>query len=89
MLSAAEGYSFSSSSAAQDAIMPISRVKGAHGYLPGQPKLYATFVAFGAGIQPGVTLPEVRNVDVAPTVAALLGLEMKDVEGRVLKEIFR
>ena len=27
-----------------------------------------------------------RNVDVAPTVAALLGLKMENIEGRVLTE---
>jgi hypothetical protein len=34
----------------------------------------------------GVQLGEIRNVDVAPTVAALLGLKMENVEGRVLTE---
>jgi len=29
---------------------------------------------------------EIRNLDVAPTMAHLLGLEMKNVEGRVLTE---
>jgi hypothetical protein len=28
----------------------------------------------------------VRNLDVVPTIAALLGVELKDVEGRVLRE---
>ena len=29
---------------------------------------------------------DVRSLDVAPTIAALLGIDMKDVEGRVLTE---
>jgi hypothetical protein len=28
-----------------------------------------------------------RTIDLAPTAARLLGLELKDVEGRVLKEV--
>jgi hypothetical protein len=32
-----------------------------------------------------VDLGEIRNTDVAPTVARLLGIEMKDVDGKVLK----
>jgi len=31
-------------------------------------------------------LGHVRNLDVVPTIAALLGVELKDVEGRVLRE---
>jgi len=32
-------------------------------------------------------LDEVSNLDVAPTIGALLGTPMKDVDGRVLREI--
>ncbi len=32
-------------------------------------------------------LDTVNNIDVAPTAATLLNVEMKDVEGRVLTEI--
>jgi predicted AlkP superfamily pyrophosphatase or phosphodiesterase len=89
VLAAAEGYAFSKSIPVLDVITPISRTKGAHGYLPDQPKLYGTFVSYGAGIKAGVTLSEIHSVDVAPTLAALLGLEMRDVEGRVLQEILK
>jgi hypothetical protein len=47
----------------------------------------ATFIASGAGIKPGSKLGRIRNIDVAPTAAKLLGLELKDVEGRVLTGI--
>jgi hypothetical protein len=43
-------------------------------------------VLSGAGISPGAQLGHVRNVDVAPTIAALLGVELSDVEGRVLRK---
>ena len=49
--------------------------------------MHATFVAVGAGIKPGVQLGLIQNVDVAPTIARLMGLAMKDVDGRVLEEI--
>ena len=35
----------------------------------------------------GAVLDEMTNLDVAPTMAKLLGLEMKNVDGRVLGEI--
>jgi predicted AlkP superfamily pyrophosphatase or phosphodiesterase len=63
--------------------------KGSHGHDPDYPELKATFIACGAGIKPGVNLGEIRNTDVAPTVARLLGIEMKDVDGKVLKAALR
>ena len=49
----------------------------------------AAFVASGVGIKRGVKLGSIRNLDVAPTIAHLLGLEMKNIEGKVLTEILR
>ncbi|HYP05575.1 MAG TPA: ectonucleotide pyrophosphatase/phosphodiesterase [Bryobacteraceae bacterium] len=60
---------------------------GAHGYVNTDPAMYAAFVASGAGIRRGVRLGSFRNLDVAPTIARLLGLEMKNIEGEVLTEI--
>ena len=51
--------------------------------------MYANFVASGFGIRKGKVLDEVTNMDVAPTIAAVLGTPMKDTAGRVLKEILR
>jgi arylsulfatase A-like enzyme len=48
----------------------------------------ATFIAWGHGIRRGARVEHMRNVDVAPTVAAALGIEMKGVAGRVVREIF-
>lgn len=89
MVAATDGYAFSDSAAPKDLITPVGSVKGTHGYYHKNPQMYATFVAWGAAIKPGVTLKEVRNVDVAPTMAAVLGLKMKNVDGRVLKEILK
>jgi arylsulfatase A-like enzyme len=49
----------------------------------------ALFVAWGSGIRPGVRPETVRNLDVAPTIAALLGLRLDGVEGRALADILR
>ncbi len=85
VLSARSGYSFGDTSTGEIVVTPkSSSVKGAHGYDPNQPGMHATFVAWGAGIKPGAKLGTISNTDVAPTTAALLGLSMKDVEGKVL-----
>jgi predicted AlkP superfamily pyrophosphatase or phosphodiesterase len=48
---------------------------GAHGYDPARhPEMRAIFLALGRGVPPGARLPPVRALDVAPTVAALLGI---------------
>lgn len=89
MLSAADGYAFAKGYTGAHLITPLGGVKGAHGYLPGERKLGATFIAWGAAIKPGIILPEMRALDVAPTMAAVLGVPLPENEGRVLSEILR
>ena len=60
---------------------------GTHGYLNTDPTMQAIFIASGAGIRKGVHLGNISNLDVAPTIAALWGLKMDHVQGRVLHEI--
>jgi predicted AlkP superfamily pyrophosphatase or phosphodiesterase len=88
-VAAKEGYSFADNPASKDLITPAGGVKGTHGALASNPLMDAIFVAWGAAIKPGVKIPRIRNVDVAPTMAAVLGLKMTDVEGRVLTEILK
>ena len=48
------------------------------------------FVAWGRGIRNGVRLPRVELIDVAPTIAALLGLRLDDeVQGKAILGILR
>jgi predicted AlkP superfamily pyrophosphatase or phosphodiesterase len=60
-----------------------------HGYLPYHPRMYPMLILSGHRIKQGVTLGHVHNLDVAPTIAHILGLEMPKMEGRVLKEALR
>ena len=64
-----------------------SSAGGTHGYLNTDPKMQAIFIAWGAGIPKGVRLNSISNLDVAPTIAALLGLEMKQAQGHAIPEI--
>jgi predicted AlkP superfamily pyrophosphatase or phosphodiesterase len=80
------GYSFAES-LARPAVADAGGHKGSHGHDPAPAYMHATFIAAGAGIKPGVKLQVIRNVDVAPTIAQLMGLSMPDVDGRVLTEI--
>jgi hypothetical protein len=60
---------------------PHARAAG-HGYSPETPGMETALVMAGAGIRSGVRLPETRTIDIAPTVAALLGLPLPQAEGQ-------
>lgn len=62
--------------------------RATHGHLPHKGP-QPTMFAFGPHIQPGVVLEEARLVDEAPTFAKVLGIEMKDIDGRCLSELLR
>jgi predicted AlkP superfamily pyrophosphatase or phosphodiesterase len=87
ILTTGPGYSFSGSIAGP-VVVDVGGNKGSHGHDPRPDYMHAMFVAAGTGIKPGVKLKTINNVDVAPTVAHLLGLEM-EADGRVLKEVVR
>jgi predicted AlkP superfamily pyrophosphatase or phosphodiesterase len=90
VLSAAEGYAFSAVANGPAVVdMPANANPGNHGYLASKTDSRPIFVAWGAGVKPGARVTGVRTVDIAPTVARLLGLEMKNVDGRVIAGALR
>ena len=63
-------------------------VKGNHGH---EPELgpQPIFVARGPAFQEGAVLKTARLIDIAPTLAAVLGQEMPQAEGRCLTELLK
>ncbi len=57
--------------------------KAQHGYSEEFPEMRASFMLAGPGIQKG-TIQGVRLIDVAPTLAGLMGTVLEDAEGRNL-----
>jgi predicted AlkP superfamily pyrophosphatase or phosphodiesterase len=86
ILFAEEGCTFGDTAAGELPFNAKPERKGSHGHDPNLPDLHATFVAWGAGIKPGVRLGEISNIDVAPTIARLLGLSIPNADGKALKE---
>jgi predicted AlkP superfamily pyrophosphatase or phosphodiesterase len=86
-LTAKEGYAFTGAAGAQVVIDVADGSLGAHGYVSSDPDLRALFIASGRGIKPGVTLETVDSIDIAPTAARLLGLELKGMDGKVVTQI--
>ena len=85
---AKDGYAFTHQPTGDDTVTDVTPevYPGHHGYLASDAQLNGMFVAWGHGVKRGAQLGAIRNVDVAPTVAALLGLKMENIEGRVLTE---
>ncbi|MGE0761236.1 MAG: alkaline phosphatase family protein, partial [Pirellulaceae bacterium] len=86
ILTTGPGYTFANEVTGESVGPGSESLKGTHGHLPEPAYMHATFVAAGAGIRRGAQLPLVRNTDVAPTVAQLLGLPFPTTDGRVLSE---
>jgi len=83
LLTAKSGYSFSGATGgAVTAAVP--QQAGSHGYLASDPDLDAIFIASGYGVKAGTRVGEVRSIDVAPTIAKLLGLPLPTAKGKAL-----
>ena len=85
LLEAAPGYSFVDD-ADGDALLGPPKYLGTHGQRPTYADNAAFFLAAGPGIRRGLELGSITSRDVAPTVAQILGIQLDDVEGRVLAE---
>jgi predicted AlkP superfamily pyrophosphatase or phosphodiesterase len=90
VLATGEGYAFNGTPDGDPVVeVPAGTSPGSHGFLATDERMRAIFIASGAGIAPGVRLDVVKNLDVAPTVARILGLDLPAAKGRVLTEILR
>jgi predicted AlkP superfamily pyrophosphatase or phosphodiesterase len=56
---------------------------GAHGFPNSVPLMQAIFIASGRGVKATGKIPAIPNIDVAPTIAKLLGVQMKNIDGVV------
>jgi arylsulfatase A-like enzyme len=86
VLDALPGACFGRSLDARELIGP--KAAGTHGHYPGRPETRASLIVRGPGIRKNRDLGLVRLLDVAPTVARVLAVDLGKVEGRVLSEAF-
>jgi predicted AlkP superfamily pyrophosphatase or phosphodiesterase len=82
-----DGYAFAAPAEGNVVVEAADGSLGAHGYPATDPDLGALFIASGAGIRSGVRLDVIDSVDVAPTIAEVLGLSLGKVDGQVLSQI--
>jgi predicted AlkP superfamily pyrophosphatase or phosphodiesterase len=77
MITAAEGWHFADD-LRQEAVP--SRYRATHGHLPGDPRMDAAFVAAGPSFVAGGRVARLHHLDVAPTLAAVLGVALPAAE---------
>ncbi len=81
-LEATPGFVFGAK--ATGALLEPAGVRGASGYLPDRREMQPAFVLWGRGVRGGVRIPWMRQSDVAPTLARLVGASLEGVDGRPL-----
>jgi predicted AlkP superfamily pyrophosphatase or phosphodiesterase len=84
-LAAKSGYSFTDDHAGETPISRRAEPAGTHGFLPHHADMLGALVISGYGVKPGTTLGRVSNLDVAPTIAALLGVKLPSADGKPLQ----
>ncbi|HTJ31388.1 MAG TPA: ectonucleotide pyrophosphatase/phosphodiesterase, partial [Acidobacteriaceae bacterium] len=62
---------------------------GAHGYPNTRPLMQAIFIANGAAVKAAGEIPAFKNVDVAATIAGILGLPAEGMDGKALMGILK
>jgi predicted AlkP superfamily pyrophosphatase or phosphodiesterase len=86
-VAAKSGYSFGDGFSGEEVVTARSTRGGTHGYLPDQPDMLGTFVAAGPAIRPRTRLGKISNLDVAPTIARILRIDLPNTDGKPLDEI--
>jgi hypothetical protein len=81
-LQAQPGYAFGDALRSQ--LLGASPWRGVGGDLPERPEMDAALVLWGRGVREGLVVPQMAQVDVAPTLALLLGVELDAPVGRGL-----
>jgi predicted AlkP superfamily pyrophosphatase or phosphodiesterase len=82
---ASNGFAFAGDSG--EAVITDTKETGAHGYPNTEPLMKEIFIASGAGIAKKGEIPEFNNIDVAPTIARLLNLQLSNIDGKEITSI--
>ena len=82
-VTAKPGYSFAGATGGP-VTAAAAQVGGSHGYIASDAEMDALFIASGYGIAGGTKLQQISNLDVAPTIARLLGVALPSAKGKAL-----
>jgi predicted AlkP superfamily pyrophosphatase or phosphodiesterase len=87
VLVAKEDYAFGTGVDGEAVVPAAPGGAGHHGSLSTEAEMNAIFIASGHRIRAGARPGQIGAIDVAPTIAALLGLKMGPVDGKALDAI--
>ena len=95
MVEAREGYYFiddlfgkTIEELSQDKSFKIKhKIMAAHGYLPTKDNYKTFFIASGKGIKSGIVLENGKLINHGPTIAKILGIDLKDADGMAEEKI--
>ena len=73
----------------EEDIVKLQKPDATSGYNPLQPEHKNILLMYGEAIQPSINLGDVKLVDIAPTIANILGLEHVVSDGRILEEALK
>lgn len=88
VLDAQPGFYFTGSVKGDTVVTPPGG-KGTHGYDPQRLMLRASFLARGPDLRVGKRIGTVRLLDVAPTIAKLMGVKLEGAAGKVIRAALR
>lgn len=88
-LAAKSGYSFSETLSGDEPVVARATKAGTHGFLPDDPDMLGSLVIWGYGVEAGAKLGKASNLDVAPTMAELLGVELPTADSKPLDPALR
>ena len=80
LLTAKDGYSFTGATGGP-VTAAVAQQASSHGYLASDPDMDPIFIASGYGVRAGASLGKIANIDVAPTIADLLGVRLPTAKG--------
>jgi hypothetical protein len=86
-LDARPGFAFEDS--LRVPVLGAAAQRAAGGYLEARSDPGPGFVAYGRGLRRHLRVPEIDQLDVAPTIARLRGLDLPDARGRTLVGVLR
>ena len=85
-IEAAPGVIFSESGSGKKTVEKIAP-RTVTGYLPSRSEMRGTLIVTGKGVKTKTNIEYARIVDIAPTIARLLGIELKSSRGHIISEI--
>ena len=83
LLTAKDGYAFSGATGGP-VTAAVPQQGGSHGYLASDPDMDAILIASGYGVRSGANPGKVANIDVASTIAKLLGVTLPTAKGKAI-----